>query len=366
MRIILSFLLFCSFLFANDVFGHNQEQPQDSTAQKILYLSYDSIPSKVIVGEVFPVTIKSLSTQADYQDISYSFEKASGINLIDDSPNHTVKGSYFYDTFYFQATKIGATLPDVVATVANSNGNKYPTSTTLQGEPLNVAGLNPRNDFSNILAETFNIVSYKVTSYDTEHNIILFTATATRSDLGTIHIKNVAKQGIETLDNSYANSKVTYYAVIKKGLENFAFSYYNLTTQKFEKVSLTIIVDDDRVTTQSDLRPKDQQFSELKVIIASGVAFFFVLMIFWKRKFSYFLLLLLPVAYIIYIVKPAERICVKKGANIYLLPLSNGTIFETTDAQGNLEVEGNTRGYVKVKLSNKTIGWVKESDACSN
>lgn len=365
MRFVLALLLIFGLSFGEDEII-NIPDVQEEASPKIIYLSYDNVPQRVINGEIFAVTIKSLSTKPAYQEISFSFENGNGINLIDDNSNHIKTGKYFYDTFYFQAVKNNAVLPDFIATVSTSNGLVYPTSTILNGQPLNVITLNPKNEYSNIIADSFDITNYKVTSYDKNFNIILFTATATMSDLGKIHINNVAKQGIESLDNSYINPKITYYAIIKKNVENFTFTYFNLQEQKFKKISLPIIVDDDRVTTQSDLKPKDQQFSKIKVIAATVMLLLLLALIMWKKRYFYLVLLIIPIAYIAYVMKPSDIICVKAGSNIYLLPLKNGTIFEQTVVEENLEVEGTTDGYKKVKLNDNKIGWVRDEDICSN
>ncbi len=363
-RFILALLLIFGFSYAQDEIL----QPEDTTvvSPKILYISYDSVPQRVINGEIFPITIKSLSTKSDYQDISFSFENGSGVNLIEENSNHTKNGKYFYDTFYFQATKNDATLPDFVVSAFNSNGDAYPATTTLKGQALNVITLNPKDNFSNIIADSFSITNYKITSYDKNFNIILFTAVASRSDLANIHINNVTKQGIESLDNSFMSPKITYYAIIKKDVENFTFSYFNLQEQKFKKISFPVVVDDDRVTTQSDLRPKDQEFWKIKVAVATSILIILLFLILWKKRYIYLIVLIIPAAYILYTIKPSEIICVKEGTNIYLLPLRNGTIFEQTYKVDHLEVEGTTKGYKKVKLENNKIGWVRDEDICSN
>ena len=364
-RFILAIFLIFGFSYAED---ETIFEPEDTTvvSQKIIYLSYDAVPQRVINGEIFPITIKSLSTKPDYQNISFTFENGSGVNLIDETASHTKVGKYFYDTFYFQAEKGTAVLPDFIATATDANGNEYPATTTLKGQELNVITLNPKDNFSNIIADSFNITNYKITSYNKNYNIVLFTAVASRSDLADIHINNVAKQGIESLDNNFMSPKVTYYAIIKKDIENFTFSYFNLQEQRFKKISFPVVVDDDRVTTQSDLRPKDQQFSQIKIMAAAAVFVVLLLLIVWKKKYIYLIVLTIPAAYILFSIRPSEIICVKEGSNIYLLPLKNGTVFEQLPVRKYLEVEGTTEGYKKIKLDNNKIGWVNNEDICSN
>jgi len=376
-RLLLAFLLVFQFSFAEDNNVSAESTPTDTVADtppvatqpagpQIVYLSYSSVPNKIINGEIFAVTIKSLSTDSNYQDISFTFENGSHIVLIDDKTTQTKEGNYFYDTFYFQVTGSSATLPNIVATASDDAQGTYPTTTTLKGQTLNVITLNPRSDFSNVIAEEFNLLTHKITSYDKNNNIVLFTATATRSDLSRMKMKDVTKQGIESIDNSFMSPKITYYAIIKKGVQSFDFTYYNLKNQTFEKISIPIIVDDDKVTTMSDLDPKDQQFTGLKLAITIIFLLILFALIMWKKKYKFLVILILPIAYLVYLMKPADSMCVKQGSSVYLLPLTNGTIFEKTTSQENLEIEGESGNFTKVKLSSDKIGWIKNEDACSN
>ncbi len=377
-RLLLAFLLVFQFSFAEDNNVSAESTPTDTVADtppvaatqpagpQIVYLSYSSVPNKIINGEIFAVTIKSLSTDSNYQDISFTFENGSHIVLIDDKTTQTKEGNYFYDTFYFQVTGSSATLPNIVATASDDAQGTYPTTTTLKGQTLNVITLNPRSDFSNVIAEEFNLLTHKITSYDKNNNIVLFTATATRSDLSRMKMKDVTKQGIESIDNSFMSPKITYYAIIKKGVQRFDFTYYNLKNQTFEKISIPIIVDDDKVTTMSDLDPKDQQFTGLKLAITIIFLLILFALIMWKKKYKFLVILILPIAYLVYLMKPADSMCVKQGSSVYLLPLTNGTIFEKTTSQENLEIEGESGNFTKVKLSSDKIGWIKNEDACSN
>lgn len=376
-RLFLAFLLVFQFSFAEDNNVSTESTPSDTVADtppvatqpagpQIVYLSYSSVPNKIINGEIFAVTIKSLSTDSAYQDISFTFENGSHIVLIDDKTTQTKEGNYFYDTFYFQVTGPSATLPNIVATASDDAQGTYPTTTTLKGQTLNVITLNPRSDFSNVIAEEFNLITHKITSYDKNNNIVLFTATATRSDLSRMKMKDVTKQGIESIDNSFMSPKITYYAIIKKGVQSFDFTYYNLKNQTFEKISIPIVIDDDKVTTMSDLDPKDQQFTGLKLAITIIFLLTLFALIMWKKKYKFLVILILPIAYLVYLMKPADSMCVKQGSNVYLLPLTNGTIFEKTTSQENLEIEGESGNFTKVKLSSDKIGWIKNEDACSN
>jgi hypothetical protein len=116
----------------------------------------------------------------------------------------------------------------------------------------------------------------------------------------------------------------------------------------------------------SDLDPKDQQFTGLKITVTVIFLLILFALIMWKKKYKFLVILILPIAYLVYLMKPADSMCVKQGSNVYLLPLTNGTIFEKTTSQENLEIEDESGNFKKVKLNSDKIGWIRNEDACSN
>jgi hypothetical protein len=365
--LLLLLLLFFTPLFAEDGVAGVKNSDVETTIEtapkaKVLYLSYETLPQRVLKGEIFSITLKVLSTVGGANEIEYKFTDYTGLKPLNLVPNRVKQSNYYFDTFYFLTTQIQAKIPNIEASIVGSS--KY-ASTTLAGNPLNVVALNPKKDFSNILANSFELVDYKTTSYDNKHNIIVFVAKANNAELGAMKFSNVFKQGVESLQDSYFDSRITYFVVINKEIENFSFSYFNLKQNKFLNIDIPIIVDDDSVTTQSDLKPTDQSRELLKIQIAGAVAFFIFLLLLWKRKLIYFIIMILPLIYIGFLLIPSKEICIKKGADIRLLPVSNGTIFKTTNAIEHFKKEGNVNKFIKIELQNEQIGWVKDEDICA-
>ena len=364
-RLIIIGLVFITTLFANEIIATDSNNATiEVDMPKVLYLNYVDVPQRVIKGEIFTITIKTLATVKEFVDINYSFSTTNGLEVFNNIPHREKTEKYFYDTFYFLTTNDNAKLPDIQASLITNSKINYKT-TTLFGTNLNVITLNPKKDFSNIIANSFKITNYKTTSYDKEHNIIVFVATAENSDIGALNLNNAFKQGIESITESYIDSKITYYAVIDKNIQNFSFSYFNLIKNKFVQLRIPIVVDDDSVTTQSDLKPTDQSHEKLKVNIAGGITILGLIFLFWRKNYLYLVVVLIPLAYIAYIVMPSKDVCIKKHSNIYLLPVHNGTIFETTKVKIHLKKEGSIKNFTKIKLQNNKIGWVKNEDTCS-
>lgn len=338
----------------------NIAQPE---LQKVLYLSYEEVPKRVVKGEIFSITLKVLSTLKDKNNIEYKFTDNTGLKPLNLIPHREKRGKYLFERFYFLTTGTVARLPDIEAGIADSDQYK---TTTLKGNELNVITLNPAKNFSNIIANSFDITDYKTTTFDDKHNIIIFIAEATNSDISAIKFNNVFKQGIESITESYLDSKVTYFLIVDKGIENFSFSYFNLLENKFVTLNIPIVVEEDSVTTQSDLKPTSQSHEILKIKIAAAFTIVGLIFILWRKKYIYLIFILIPAAYIAYLAVPSQDVCINQGAKIHLLPVNNGTIFETTQTQIHLKKEGSVTDFVKVKLPNEKIGWVKNEDICSN
>lgn len=375
-RLILLGLLFLTTLNSNEItiiddnnvsYSATETNQTISTPslQKVLYLNFEKIPDRVIKGEIFFVTIKTLSTVPNFIDITYELTNHQGLKVLNEIPYREEDSKYYYETFYFLTTSSNAVLPDFTASIHDYNNNIY-RKTTLSGKELNVVTLNPKKNFANIVANSFELLEYKTSSYDDQHNIVVFVATATNCDISAFKLKNVYKQGAESMIESHFDSKIVYYAVINKDIENFSFSYFSLEKNNFVRINIPIIVVDDSVTTQTDLKPKDQSRERLKMMIAGIVALIIFIFILWRKKYIYSVLIIIPLAYIVYLAIPSKEVCIKVGSEIYLLPVHNGTIFERTSSVYHLQKEGSVKNFVKVKLKNEKIGWVKNEDICTN
>ncbi|EQB39996.1 hypothetical protein M947_02945 [Sulfurimonas hongkongensis] len=365
-RLIFLGLFFLTTLSANEVNAiQDNNISLDASLPKVLYLNFKSTPHRVIKGEIFPITIKTLSTVKDFSNITYELLNYNGLKLLNELPYREEDSRYFYDTFYFLTTDSDAKIPDFKATL-NGFDNTIYRDTILNGFKLNVVTLNPKKYFANIVANSFELLEFKTTAYDDDHNIVVFVATATNCDIASFELKDAYKQGIESITESHFNSKLVYYAVIKKDIENLSFSYFNLLQNNFVRLNIPIIVDDDSVTTQTDLKPKDQSHDRVKMLLASAIALIAFLLILWRKKYIYLVFILIPLTYVIYIAIPSKEVCIKVGSKIYLLPVHNGTIFEKTNTVYHLQKEGSVKDFVKVKLKNEKIGWVKNEDICKD
>jgi hypothetical protein len=328
-----------------------------------LTLEFSNLPTRPYVGEIIALSVKLTPIDIASGNIEYTLQNEEGIRIFSDTPRRSVKGDGVYDTFYFLVQSSSIRFPDVTATLT-ANGS---SSETLTGSSLSATTLSPPTGFANVLADKFQVINYKTTPYNNQSNVVIFTVKASRCNISDFSIPNAIKQGFESKLSNVGESQMTYYVIIPNGEQSLNFSYFNLSKQRYEALSIPIIVDDDTVSTgQSDLSPTDSRHTELKVGASVVVVLVLFGLFYWRRQKWYLYIAALPMFYIIFALLPNQNMCVKKDAPIYLLPIKNGTIFEMTLQKEHLEAEKEVGDFIKVHLSNDKVGWVNKRDICSN
>ncbi len=361
MRIFLLLFTLFIFLSAENEFGNN-DTPEFS--QKILYSSYESVPEHVIQGQIFPIVIKTLSTEIYFDEINYQFKDAYGVRLLNEKPLSRQENYYYYHTFYFVATRNYVRMPSVTILLTYDEYIKKALA-SLQPVKIKVVTLNPPQGFANIIANNLQIIQYKTNHYNDTDNIAVFTMQGDYTTVDDFAIPGDYTQGFESNTSTIKQTEITYYIIIPKYLEQLEFSYFNLKSQKFEKLMMPIIVDDDMVSTQSNLAPKDHRHTQIKLYIAVAMAVVSLLLFIFRKRYFYLIIFISVSLYALSIAIPIQNACIKKGSPIYLLPMSKGTIFETTEKEKVFEVEGSIDGYIKIKLQNNKIGWIRNEALCT-
>ena len=325
-------------------------------------LEHSNLPTHLYIGEIFPVTIKLTPVDIASGNIEYTLQNEEGIRVFSPTPRRVVKTDGVYDTFYFLAQSNNVRLPDITATVTSTGAQSNP----INGTSLVASTLTPPATFANILANSFKIIDYKTTAYNQESNIVVFTATAQRCNIGTFSLPNTIKQGFESKLPNVEESQITYYAIIPNTQQSLEFTIFNLAKNRYESINIPIVVDDDSVSTQSDLSPTDSRHTELKVGAAAILGVILIALYYWRRKQWYLIASVVPLFFVVFTLIPNSSVCVKKGAPLYILPIKSGTIFEVTMEETNLEAENKVGDFIKIRLDNKKVGWVNKRDICSN
>jgi len=332
---------------------------------KLLYQSYFKPPTKLFKGQIFTLTIKTLSAKKNFDDLKYEFTNALGLTLVSDEYARKQEPPYFYDTFYFQVKGSRVKTPHVTTSLLFNDYSNI-LKEELGGIRIDTVKLNPEKDFSGILANTFKITEYKTTQYDNQSNIVVFSAEAKMGNLQDFSLNIAKKENIDSYEATLPYAKITYYAVVSKQLDELKFTYFNLKTRRFQNVIVPIIVHNDRVSTQTDLAPTQNMHVTPKLIAFSIVSLLGLALFIYRRNKFFLLIFIIPLFFIGQLLVPKKQVCIKADSNIYLLPMHNGTIFEQVPYQFTTEALGESKDFTKIRMQNQQIGWVKDDNLCKN
>ncbi len=360
-RLLALFLLCIALLGAEEPFDYSDTPHIDQTS---LYSSYERLPESLFKGELFTITLKTLSTETHFDAITYRMEGGEGVRLLSETPQERTEGPFFYHTFSFVATGQRIKTPDIIVSLVYSAHHSNELI-RLEGRNIDVIALNPPEDYCGVIAEYLTIERYKANPYDDTQNIVLFDASLIQGDLGSFRLPHIAQQGFESNQSTPHVTRFSYYAIMPKNSDLIEFSFFERRSGRFQKRVVPVIVDDDSVSTQSDLKPRDHRHTELKLYAALGASVLFLLLVLQRRKIIYILALLLSGGYALWIAGPIEQVCVRAQSPIYLLPMRGGTVFEVTQEERQYEREGRVEGYIKIKLPSNQIGWIQHEDLCT-
>ena len=362
-------LLICpiTFLFAEAIPDVNESNETNSSttlapikkAQSI-FLSYESTPEKVYVGELFAIKVKAIIANDDFEDITSSFKNYQNLKIINpDAKWQWFNDNIFYNTFYMKADDINAKLPSLTLNIYQDSIKI--DSGILEAKTPSIIKLNGTKHFSRVIAKSLKIKKYKTTQFDDKSYIIVLEIEAEEANLNDFKLKWVTRDGIDSSSSNLPYFKIFYYAIIPDFTKEFIFTYFDRDTNKFEKITIPIVVTDDKISTQIDLNPAQSSLQIYKDSVYGIIALILIILFIRRRKMSYIIFLVLLVAFFIYDKNLFNSIKIDKGSQIKILPTKKSTIFYTTNRTLYAQKLDQKDNYIKILLPNGKIGWIDDS-----
>ncbi|QPH86352.1 SH3 domain-containing protein [Campylobacter concisus] len=342
-------------------------QVYDNIKVKELLLKATNVPKNVVIGEIFSVEIVA-DTQNDFE---FEFETQldeTNIKWLNKKNFQWVKGedNKYVGTFYLEATSIDAkTLK--VSLALKRNGENYQSSSINIFLPK-LKELRSDENYNHIVADNLEVKKFKTTKFDDINNIMVVEIYGNNVDLSAFNIENktILKQGVDTINGDFNSQSAYYFAVFKPNKKSLDFNYYNLKKAKFESFSLPVSVEDDDVSTQIGLNPKQSEFSTYKDVTIYSCAVIFILLAIWRRRLSYFFVATIFIALGIYTYNPFGKAVLKPDISVSILPTKNSTIFYTSRKNENVEILDTKGDYSKILFADGKIGWVKKDNLVKN
>ncbi len=342
-------------------------QVYDKIKVKELLLKATNVPKNVVIGEIFSVEIVA-DTQNDFE---FEFETQldeTNIKWLNKKNFQWVKSedNKYVGTFYLEATSIDAKTLKVSLTLKR-NGENYQSSNINIFLPK-LKELRSDENYNHIVADNLEVKKFKTTKFDDINNIMVVEIYGNNVDLSAFNIENktVLKQGVDTINGDFNSQSAYYFAVFKPNKKSLDFNYYNLKKAKFESFSLPVSVEDDDVSTQIGLNPKQSEFSTYKDVTIYSCAVIFLLLAIWRRRLSYFFVAAIFIAFGIYTYNPFGKAVLKPDISVSILPTKNSTIFYTSRKNENVEILDTKGDYSKILFTDGKIGWVKKDNLVKN
>lgn len=330
-----------------------------------LFLSIEKIPDKVFVNQIFSVELKATKDAQTDGKLMLEVPENSQFKLINpDSKWKKISDEIYTNTLYFKLKDTKANLPEISLQLLQ-NSQIY-ESTTLNLPTPKVLTLSFDDKFSLVLANSLVVKKSKTSRFDNKNLIMILEIESNFANLRDFTIKNVKKEGIDSSTNTFPNETIYYFAIFDNHKKNISFSYYNLISNSYENIEIPILIDEDEVSTQVGLNPKESPYEYYKKIAIYIVAVLFLAIFIFRRKKIYFLILLILISYILYTQNLFSKVYINEKTQMRILPTENSTIFYITQEKQEAEKLGSRGKFIKVLLPNKKIGWVEKDDILKN
>ncbi len=336
----------------------------ETIKSKTIYIEYESYPKRVFTGQKFEVVLKLivLRSENQYDKIITKQNNSSDIELLNnDIVWDEISKNTYMTTLTFKTTTKQFILPNItVALLKDDNIVDFISLTPPEIKFEKIAV--DQKLFSNIIASNLEINTVKTKQYN--NNILHTTINieATNSNLADISIGDYKEQGINSLTETLPHENLFYYVMIPSHTKEIKFTYYNNILKQFILITLPITLEEELVSTQTDLNPYESSVSIYKQYGAI-VLFFIVLLLFLITKRNLFVVMLvMTIALIGYLYIPNKKIVISSGKKVYILPTINSTVYRILDKNELVSVINVKDNYKKVLFKNENIGWIKDDE----
>jgi len=338
---------------------------------KNIYVDYEKTPKIILQNQRFEINLKTTIATDEFDRIETRFINFKNVEII----NHLNSWKYggknnFYNKYYFKVKYSDFIMPTFQ--VLMYKDNKVFEIATLKPKKLKYTNVAKDNEkFSNVIANELEVITHKTKQYTNNKLLTILEIKASQANLEDFHLKGFDDQGVSSINENGSNQTAIYYAIIPLHTKKIAFDYYNSDSNSFDRIESVVILKNELVSTQTDLNPnKSNILLYKKIFIASFVFLFFILYLNRKKFIYIFFTLIFLIIFILYNL-PNERVKIKEGSNIYILPTNKSTIFYKINKTQKVEILNKKGNFLKILFkrineNKETIGWIKENNIVKN
>jgi hypothetical protein len=350
----------------NEEKAHVEEYEKEIVSEELqqsLFLSYENIPSRVYLGEIFPIKIKAVITRDDYDKIAVHLINSEGFRAFDlNSEWEKDQNAEFYtNTFYLQALNASSKLPEFIIELVNAD--TVIEKATLNGVDVEIVQIKGDAKFSHVTARSLAVKSEATNKFDDKSLIVTLEIESTYGNLKNFNIHNGS---VGSYKESPALQFLEYTLIIPNYLKSVDFTYFNTVSGDFQSVLVPLNIKSDDLSTHTDLNPKENKFKLYKDILFIILGILGIVIFIFKRYKTALIVSALLFVYIFYVNNPFNKGVVVKESVIRVLPTEKSSIFHITDGDLEIEILSRKDGYVKILLPSGRIGWVREENVIKN
>lgn len=338
---------------------------QEEIESKELYLEYDSYPQRVFTGQKFDITLKALILKEEdsYDNIITTFTTEKNIEVLTQNITWTKnQASEYTTTISYKAFEDTFTLPKI--TLALGKDEEIIDFISIKS-PMIEHGKIAVNQkfFSRVIAKNLEVFTVKTKQYT--NNILHATLhiKGTNSNLEDFRLDSYEEeQGISSLSDSYPDQNLYYFVLIPSHTKEIKFTYYNTDLKDFITITLPIILEEELVSTQTELNPYNSSILIYKQVLVAGILLLFILIFIFSRKNIYLIIITIFIALLAYLFIPNKKILLKENIKVYILPTDHSTVFNILKRKQIVEKINENDEFIKVLFNNESIGWIKKND----
>ncbi len=355
-------LSLCIWVCFGVVFAQEINPPQPIS--KEIYLSYTQYPKRVFTGQKFKVHIQALivKSRSDFDDMLTTLSTPQNLETLtsnikwDENPDGTIS-----TVIEFKAFDQEFKLP--VVTLALLNKGQVVSHATLQ--PIDIKyekiAINQKL-FSNIIASNLKINSVKTKQYSNTQLHSTINIEGYNSNLEDIYLASYGEQGTSSLTQDQKKQNLYYYVITPLHVKQINFTYYNTVENEFVRIQLPIILEEELVSTQTELNPYHNSMLLYKQIAVGVLLVVFLLIYILKRGIISLVIITFLIVLLTYLFIPSEKVLLNSGIKVYILPTTNSTVYKTLQTKQIVEKVVEKNGFIKVIFQNENVGWVRKND----
>lgn len=342
------------------------EESAFSGRSKSIFLSVEEMPQKVYIGQVFPIKVKAIVANDKIDGLGNTFSSSSGAEVLNpQNPWERSVNNTYSNTFYFKINSKTAVMPRLSVSLIQQQEAVESEMITLN-LPSQLVQLKQDPLFSNVIAKTLNVNKYKTTTFDSKNVIVVLEIETTGANLKDFALNGILKSGIDSFSDNGTSQKIYYYGIVPNYQKSFDFTYFDLASNKFNKITIPMVIESDEVSTQLGLNPKESIFEFYKSVAYAVTAFLFFVILLKRRRWYYLAISLFFLALFFLDRNPLNNAKLKSNSSIMILPMERSTVFFTSDKILDIEKLGDREGYIKILLPDGKIGWTDRENIIKN